>query len=101
MDALRKLWSPKWRWLTLTVLWLVVAGLAFWGLTVGKPGSSIWNRLYAIPDFFSFSITDDTAALDWRIQLARFLGPIAFASTFYAAAALFVVGAAQTAGIDA
>lgn len=87
MDALRKLWSPKWRWLTLTVLWVLVAGLAFWGLTVGKPGSSIWNRLYAIPDFFSFSITDDTAELDWRIQLARFLGPIAFASTFYAAAA--------------
>lgn len=87
MDALRKLWSPKWRWLTLTVLWLLVAGLAFWGLTVGKPGSSIWNRLYAIPDFFSFSITDETAELDWRIQLARFLGPIAFASTFYAATA--------------
>lgn len=87
MDALRKLWSPKWRWLTLTLLWLLVAGLAFWGLTVGRPGSSIWNRLYAIPDFFSISISDETAALDWRIQLARFLGPIAFATTFYAATA--------------
>ncbi|HEX2578709.1 MAG TPA: NAD-binding protein [Aquihabitans sp.] len=87
MGALRALWSPRWRWLTLTVAWLVVAGLAFWGLTVGAPESSVWNRLYAIPDFFSISISDDLAALDWRVQLARFLGPIAFATTFYAATA--------------
>lgn len=87
MGALRALWSPKWRWLTLTIAWLVVAGLAFWGLSVGNPSSSVWNRLYALPDFFSISISDATADLDWRIQLARFLGPIAFATTFYAATA--------------
>ncbi|MBX3284531.1 MAG: NAD-binding protein [Actinobacteria bacterium] len=87
MEALRKLWSPKWRWLTLTLLWLLVAALALWGYAVGTPDSSIWNSLYSLPDFFSFGISDDTAALDWRLQLARFLGPIAFATTFYATAA--------------
>lgn len=87
MARVKALWSPRWRWLTLTVAWVVVAALGFWGLSIGKPGSSIWNRLYALPDFFSMSISDDTANLDWRIQLARFLGPIAFASTFYAATA--------------
>ena len=87
MEALRKLWSPKWRWLTLTLLWLLVAALALWGYAVGTPDSSIWNSLYSLPDFFSFGISDETAALDWRLQLARFLGPIAFATTFYATAA--------------
>ncbi|QXC59690.1 NAD-binding protein [Aquihabitans sp. G128] len=87
MKVLRAAWSPKWRWLTLTLAWVGVASLAMWGLARGKPQSSIWNRLYSLPDFFSISISDDTADLDWRIQLARFLGPLAFASTFYAATA--------------
>lgn len=87
MAVLRNLWGPRWRWLTITVLWLVVAILAFWGMTVGDPTMSVWDRLYAIPDFYSISISNSLAALDWRIQLARFLGPMVFASTFFAATA--------------
>jgi voltage-gated potassium channel Kch len=87
VGALRRLWSPKWRWLTITVLWAGVVALAMWGMTVGNPRNSTWNRLYAVPDFFGMTISDETAALDWRIQAARFLAPAIFASTFYAATA--------------
>ena len=73
MAVLRNLWGPRWRWLTITVLWLVVAILAFWGMTVGDPTMSVWDRLYAIPDFYSISISNSLAALDWRIQLACLL----------------------------
>ncbi|HEY4377494.1 MAG TPA: NAD-binding protein, partial [Acidimicrobiales bacterium] len=58
-----------------------------WGYAVGDPKAPVWDRLYAIPTVFALNMGDDAANLDWRIQAARFLAPLVFASTFFAATA--------------
>jgi TrkA-N domain/RyR domain len=89
--VLRRLWAPRSRWLVLSGLWVAVAVLGMWGM-VGKspPGSTFntWDRLYAVPDLFGLTFANDYAAVDWRIQLARFLGPMVTATTFLQASAL-------------
>jgi hypothetical protein len=85
---MRTLFSPRWRWLTITVLWLAVVLLAQWGLLHAHPRPSVWNRLYLVPDIFSMGISDNLAAQDWRIQTARFIGPLVFATTFFTATAI-------------
>lgn len=91
MGMLRRLWAPRSRWVVLSGLWLAVAALGWWGMA-GKspPGTpySTWDRVYAVPDLFSLGFANDYAALDWRIQAARFLGPLVTASTFLQASAL-------------
>jgi hypothetical protein len=81
------LWSPKWRWLTITCLWVGVAVLLQWGLLQVEPPMSFWDRIYLTPSIFSLGFSDELAAQDWRIQVARFLGPVIFATTFFAAVA--------------
>jgi hypothetical protein len=87
MGIVRTLWSAKWRWLTITCLWVAVAALLQWGLLHVEPPMSFWDRVYLTPSIFSLGFDDALAAQDWRIQLARFLGPIIFATTFFTAAA--------------
>jgi voltage-gated potassium channel Kch len=83
----KRLWSRQWRWLTITCLWIAVAVLAQWGFAAVRPRISAWDRIYMTPDVFKQGIAGDLAAQDWRIQLARFLGPLIFATTFFAAVA--------------
>jgi hypothetical protein len=87
MGVVTRLWSRQWRWLTITCLWIAVAALAHWGFAAIRPRISIWDRIYMTPDVFKQGISGDLAAQDWRIQLARFLGPLIFATTFFAAVA--------------
>ena len=87
MDFLRSLFSPRWRWLTISVLWIGVVVLAQIGLATVQPPLSVWDRLYMIPNLFTTAFSDELAAQDWRIQVARFIGPIVFASTFLVATA--------------
>ena len=46
VGVLRSLFSPRWRWLTITVLWLAVVVFAQWGISHTEPRMSIWDRLY-------------------------------------------------------
>lgn len=69
------------RWVPVAAAWLAVAGLAYWGLSAGDPDRSAWDRLYALPGFFGFWVSDADAASDGRVQVARFLGPIVLAVT--------------------
>ncbi len=87
MAALRTLFSPRWRWLTISVMWLAVVTLAQFGLAAIRPPISPWDRIYMIPDLFTIGFSDELAAQDWRIQTARFIGPLVFASTFLVATA--------------
>jgi hypothetical protein len=87
MGLVSRLWSRQWRWLTITCLWIAVAALAQWGFAAVRPRISVWDRIYITPDVFKQGISDDLAAQDWRIQVARFLGPLIFATTFFAAVA--------------
>ncbi len=87
MAIVKRLWSRQWRWLTITCLWIAVAVLAQWGFAAVRPPISAWDRIYMTPDVFKQGISGDLAAQDWRIQLARFLGPLIFATTFFAAVA--------------
>ncbi len=87
MDLLRGLFSPRWRWLTLSVLWLGVVVLAQFGLAAIEPPISVWDRIYMIPNLFTTGFSNELAAQDWRIQVARFVGPLVFASTFLVATA--------------
>ncbi len=89
----RRLWSPQNRWKVLLAAWMLVAVLYCWGIAgISPPGEdwSWWDRLYALPDVYSFGLGNDIAALDGRVQAARFLGPgVAAASFFQASAVLF------------
>src|SRR5262249_43485480 len=85
--GVKRLWSPQWRWVTITSLWVAVGVLAQWGVAAVHPRISVWDRIYMTPNVFKQGISGDLAAQDWRIQLARFLGPLIFATTFFAAVA--------------
>lgn len=91
MVVVKRLWQPRSRWMVLSGLWLAVAALGLWGMA-GKspPGSAYtaWDRLYAVPDLFALSFANDYAAVDGRIQAARFLGPLVTGATFIQASAL-------------
>src|SRR5262245_12357371 len=87
MGVLRRIWSPRWRWLTIACLWIAVAALAQWGFAHVRPRISVWDRIYMTPDVFKQGISGELAAQDWRIQVSRFLGPLIFATTFFAAVA--------------
>ncbi len=87
------LWHPRHRWKSLLAGWLAVAGLALWGLYAPDAdalGLGFWDKLYLLPDVYSFGLGNDVAAVDAKIQAARFLGPgVAAASFFQASAVLF------------
>jgi hypothetical protein len=75
----------------LSGLWLAVAALGLWGMAGKSPPGvaySTWDRVYAVPDLFALSFANDYAAVDWRIQAARFLGPMVTGATFIQASAL-------------
>jgi voltage-gated potassium channel Kch len=86
--AVEAAWGPKWRWLTITVVWVATAGLYLWGVASVADAPSWWDRLYGLPKLFSLGVDGGLAAKDGRIQAARFIGPLIFATTFFAATAI-------------
>ena len=64
----------------LSICWVVVAVLAMVGLrahpVIDGTARSFWDDVYQLPDFYSLGVGLDLAALDWRLQAARWLGPI-------------------------